>query len=52
MSTLEMLVVVLNGEPATTRAATLAELVAEQNLAGLKVATAHNGASCPSAHGP
>jgi len=47
MSTLEMLVVVLNGEPATTRAATLAELVAEQNLAGLKVATAHNGAFVP-----
>jgi len=33
--------------PATTRAATLAELVAEQNLAGLKVATAHNGAFVP-----
>ena len=33
----------LNGEPATTRAATLAELLAEQGYGDRKVATAVNG---------
>ena len=37
----------LNGEPATTRAATLAELLAEQGYGDRKVATAVNGSFVP-----
>ncbi|HPG88522.1 MAG TPA: sulfur carrier protein ThiS [Hyphomicrobium sp.] len=35
--------ITLNGEAVTTRAQTLTELVLEQSLAGLRVATAVNG---------
>ena len=37
----------VNGEPVETAAGTLAELVAAQGFAGMKVATAVNGAFVP-----
>jgi sulfur carrier protein len=39
--------VLINGEPRVTAAVTLAELVAEQGLAGVRVATARNGDFVP-----
>ncbi len=35
--------IVVNGAPLATHAATLAELLAEQGFAGVRVATARNG---------
>lgn len=41
--------IVVNGEPVTTRAATLDDLVVELGLKGARVATARNGDFVPAA---
>jgi sulfur carrier protein len=43
IGTQQHLAITLNGEPLTTRARTLDELVEQQRLTSLKVATAMNG---------
>lgn len=47
MASADGFAIMVNGEQVTTRAATLADLLADRSLADRKVATAHNGDFVP-----